>query len=187
MLGERGWQERQEATANVKDWDYLYISFNCSGCRYSLSTWKPDRQWQALWYWQWGSRVPPWASLPLPLLYGGEENSARCLLQLPFAANSGAIPLSGVNDILCFSQIEATACCHSDNDNIKIESITILFLKSLLSCFPVLNCSPEEGKMASQSYLAKCVFPSSVLHTGRAWEARCTAAAGAETENSTGG
>lgn len=41
--------------------------------------------------------------------------------------------------------------------------------------------------MASQSYLAKCVFPSSVLHTGRAWEARCTAAAGAGTENSTGG
>lgn len=41
--------------------------------------------------------------------------------------------------------------------------------------------------MAGRSYLAKCVFPSSVLHTGRAWEARCTAAAGAETENGTGG
>lgn len=37
--------------------------------------------------------------------------------------------------------------------------------------------------MASPSYLAKCVFPSSVRHTGRASEARCTAAAGAETEN----
>lgn len=37
--------------------------------------------------------------------------------------------------------------------------------------------------MANQTYLAKCVFLSSVRHTGRAWEARCTAAAGAETEN----
>lgn len=33
------------------------------------------------------------------------------------------------------------------------------------------------------SYLEKCVFPSSVRHTGRAWEARCTVVAGAETEN----
>lgn len=37
--------------------------------------------------------------------------------------------------------------------------------------------------MASQSYLVKCVFLSSVRHTGRAWAAGCTAAAGAETEN----
>ena len=36
--------------------------------------------------------------------------------------------------------------------------------------------------MASQGYLVKCVFPSSVRHTGRAWAAGCTAAAGAETE-----
>ena len=31
----------------------------------------------------------------------------------------------------------------------------------------------------------KCEFPSSARHTGRAWEARCTAAVGAETENMT--
>lgn len=37
--------------------------------------------------------------------------------------------------------------------------------------------------MASPSYLVKCAFPSSVPHTGRAWEARCTAAVGAEREN----
>lgn len=37
--------------------------------------------------------------------------------------------------------------------------------------------------MANQTHLAKCVFLSSVRHTGRAWEARCTAAAEAETEN----
>ena len=39
--------------------------------------------------------------------------------------------------------------------------------------------------MASPSYLVRCVFPSSVPHTGRAWEARCTAAVGAERENTT--
>lgn len=39
--------------------------------------------------------------------------------------------------------------------------------------------------MASPSYLVKCAFPSSVPHIGRAWEARCRAAAGAERENMT--
>ena len=105
---------------------------------------------------------------------------AHCLPPSPSAVNSGEIFLSGVNDILCLSQIPAVACCHSDKVKMKVSRSPQK--KSLSTDHQFSTLRLKKGQRQA-SYLEKCVFPSSVRHTGHAWEARCTVVAGAETEN----
>lgn len=111
---------------------------------------------------------------------------AHCLPPSPSGVNSGEIFLSGVNDILCLSQIQAVARCHSDNDKVKMKASRSPPKKSLSTHHQFSTLRLKKGQRPA-SYLEKCVFPSSVRHTGHAWEARCTVVAGAETENTAQG
>lgn len=132
---------------------------------------------------------PPGSAVTLsslgPLMRGGERNLLTDFPQIPSRPIRSKLFLSGVNDRLCLSHSRAVASAAIwITKRLKMKaSLSSKKKKKKSFLNPILHILSSEGKPASQSYLAKCAFPRSVRHTGRAWEARYTAAAAAETEN----